>query len=251
MQHSTSLVLLALALQFAALGANYYYDSSGRLTKVDYGAAGVVRYSYDAAGNLVARQLLAVPVITWPTPAAISYGTLLSATQLDATANVPGTFAYTPPTGAVLPVGIGQTLSVTFTPTDTINYTTATASTAITVNAASSRPIDVSSQVKVTGSGLVFSRATSTYSGTVTILNIGSTPIAAPIQAVFTNLISGATLANQTGTVPNGAYSGAPYITIAGSSQLAPAASVSIPVKFTYTGKAPISYVPKTLSGAF
>jgi hypothetical protein len=47
-----------LALQFAASGANYYYDSAGHLIKVDYGAAGVVVYSYDSAGNLVNRQLL-------------------------------------------------------------------------------------------------------------------------------------------------------------------------------------------------
>ncbi|MGO9261996.1 MAG: beta strand repeat-containing protein [Bryobacteraceae bacterium] len=115
----------------------------------------------------------------------------------------------------------------------------------------SAQPVDVSSQVKVTGTGLVFSRATNTYSGTVTIANISSTPIAAPIQSVFTNLISGATLTNATGKVPSGPYAGAPYITVAGSSPLAPGASVSISVKFTYTGTAPISYVSKTLSGGF
>src|SRR5205085_4571032 len=38
----------------------------------------------------------ATPVITWPTPAGITYGTALSATQLNATANTPGTFVYTP-----------------------------------------------------------------------------------------------------------------------------------------------------------
>ena len=49
------------------------------------------------------------------------------ATQLDATASVPGTFTYTPAAGTVLNAGKGQTLSVTFTPTDTTDYTTATA----------------------------------------------------------------------------------------------------------------------------
>ena len=43
-----------------------------------------------------------VPVITWPTPAPISYGTALSGVQLNATASVPGTFAYTPDIGVVL-----------------------------------------------------------------------------------------------------------------------------------------------------
>ena len=75
------------------------------------------------------------PTITWATPAAISYGTALSATQLNATASVPGTFVYTPAAGTVLGVG-SQTLSVTFTPTDTTDYTTATQTATLTVNKA-------------------------------------------------------------------------------------------------------------------
>jgi hypothetical protein len=44
---------------------------------------------------------------------------------LDATSLVAGTFVYTPPAGTLLSVGT-HTLSVTFTPTDTIDYLTAT-----------------------------------------------------------------------------------------------------------------------------
>jgi len=73
------------------------------------------------------------PTITWSTPASIVYGTPLSGTQLNATASVPGTFAYTPAAGTVLSTGAGQTLSATFTPTDAANYATATASVFITV----------------------------------------------------------------------------------------------------------------------
>ena len=68
-------------------------------------------------------MLKATPTITWPTPADITYGTALGATQLNATASVPGTFVYTPAAGTVLNAGRGQTLSVTFTPTDAANYT--------------------------------------------------------------------------------------------------------------------------------
>jgi hypothetical protein len=68
----------------------------------------------------------ATPTITWTTPAAIIYGTALSTTQLNATANVPGTFVYSPAAGMLLGVG-SQTLSVTFIPNDSIDYTTATA----------------------------------------------------------------------------------------------------------------------------
>src|SRR6202040_1967543 len=67
----------------------------------------------------------AAPVITWNNPAAITYGTALSATQLNATATVGGSFAYTPAAGGIPAAGT-DILSVTFTPTDTANYTTAT-----------------------------------------------------------------------------------------------------------------------------
>lgn len=74
-----------------------------------------------------------VPTITWTTPAPITYGTALSATQLDATANVGGTFKYSPAAGTVLKAGL-QTLSVTFTPADTTDYSTTTATVTLTVN---------------------------------------------------------------------------------------------------------------------
>ncbi|HEY9072619.1 MAG TPA: hypothetical protein VIN67_00680, partial [Desulfobaccales bacterium] len=58
----------------------------------------------------------------------------LSATQLDATASVAGTFVYTPASGTVLNTVGSQTLSVTFTPTDTTDYATATGTVSLTVN---------------------------------------------------------------------------------------------------------------------
>jgi Chitobiase/beta-hexosaminidase C-terminal domain/Bacterial Ig-like domain (group 2) len=76
------------------------------------------------------------PVITWATPAAITAGTALSATQLNAKANVPGKFVYSPAAGAVLGTGT-QTLNAAFTPTDTTNYASATAKVSILVNATS------------------------------------------------------------------------------------------------------------------
>src|SRR5436309_3287873 len=57
--------------------------------------------------------------ITWGYPADITYGIALSSAQLNATAGVAGSFAYSPASGAVLGAGNNQTLSVTFTPTDT------------------------------------------------------------------------------------------------------------------------------------
>ena len=76
------------------------------------------------------------PTITWDNPADITYGTALSATQLDATASVDGTFVYTPAVGTVLGAGSEQALSVTFTPTDTTDYATTTDTVYINVNPA-------------------------------------------------------------------------------------------------------------------
>ena len=70
--------------------------------------------------------------ITWNAPAAITYGAALSSTQLNATANVPGTFVYSPAAGTVLKAGM-QTLSVVFTPTDTTTYSSATATVQLSV----------------------------------------------------------------------------------------------------------------------
>ena len=67
----------------------------------------------------------AAPVITWNNPASIPYGTALSTTQLNATASVPGTLVYTPAAGSIPAAGTDMLL-VTFTPTDTTDYSPVT-----------------------------------------------------------------------------------------------------------------------------
>jgi sugar lactone lactonase YvrE len=89
---------------------------------------------YTTASASVTLQVnQATPIITWATPAPIAYGTPLSGTQLDATANVPGSFSYSPKSGTVPKAG-SQTLSVTFSPTDHTDYVTATDSVTLVVN---------------------------------------------------------------------------------------------------------------------
>ena len=65
-------------------------------------------------------------------------------------------FAYSPVAGTVLPAG-AQTLSTTFTPTDTADYNAVTASVSIQVNAAS-----------VSGPGITVSGTTLTIVGGTT-----------------------------------------------------------------------------------
>ena len=86
---------------------------------------------------LIINVAQATPTITWSNPANITYGTALSGTQLDATGSVPGTFTYNPVAGTVLHAGT-KTLSTTFTPTDSTNYTTATKS--VNINVAQATP---------------------------------------------------------------------------------------------------------------
>jgi hypothetical protein len=115
---------------------------------------GKVKVTGTYQGNSTASATLTItpsaPVVTWPQPAGVPAGTVLSATQLDATANVPGTFTYNPAAGTALQAGT-QTLSTTFTPTDTNTYSTATLSTTINVTAVGAQ-VPTLTAVQISGS---------------------------------------------------------------------------------------------------
>ena len=76
----------------------------------------VITNNHGSVTSVVATLTIVEPVVTWNNPISIPYGTPLGPTHLKATANLPGTFTYTPPAGTVLNAGNGQMLSVTFTP---------------------------------------------------------------------------------------------------------------------------------------
>ena len=112
---------------------------------------------------------------------------------------------------------------------------------------ASGTATDITSQVKVTGTGLSYNPIKHTYTGTVTVTNLGTAPISGPIQLVLTGLPAGITLTNATGTV-----GGSPYLTVTAAA-LAPGASgaATVTVKFSRTGTAGVSYTPVVYSGTF
>jgi hypothetical protein len=151
--------------------------------------------------NVIFQQL---PPISWATPANIVYGTPLSGAQLDASSTVAGTFAYSPAAGTVLATG-KQTLNATFTPTDAIDYTTATASVTLTVIpgtptltiTSSANPIFTAAAVSFTASlpsyatsetGTVTFYAGSTAIGTATVsggsATLTTTALAAGSQSI-------------------------------------------------------------------
>jgi len=73
------------------------------------------------------------PILTWNNPADIYHSTELTETQLNAVADVAGSFSYGPDFGFVLPVGDNQELTCEFTPTDNVNYNIVSASAFINV----------------------------------------------------------------------------------------------------------------------
>src|ERR1035441_9898383 len=89
-------------------------------------------YGGEVSQPAILTVLQAVPMLDWTNPAAIPYGTVLGTNQLSASANVPGTFAYSPPAGTVLDAGT-NTLTLIFTPTDTVDYTTIPDSVSVAV----------------------------------------------------------------------------------------------------------------------
>jgi streptogramin lyase len=106
------------------------------------------------------------PPITWANPADITYGTALGTAQLDATAPVTGSFAYIPPAGTTLGAGDGHPLSVTFTPDDTTDYTSATAT--VTINVLQATPVVSVNPVNLTyGTALADSQLSGTATWTV------------------------------------------------------------------------------------
>ena len=100
-------------------GANYTMTSGTGTGVVKYNQAG--NTNYNAAPEVTADVLAAKAsqTISWSNPANITYGTLLSAAQLNATA--PGALTYTPASGTLLDAGAAQTLSVSAAATSNFN----------------------------------------------------------------------------------------------------------------------------------
>jgi hypothetical protein len=124
-----------LSLLFTPTDTAHYTTATATssLTVVAVAASpGGTTSSSTSTGTTTTSTPRATPVITWPMSSPITQGTALSGAQLRAGASVPGTFVYTPGAGTVLPAGV-HTLSLVFTPTDTLHYTTATATSNLTV----------------------------------------------------------------------------------------------------------------------
>jgi hypothetical protein len=111
--------------------ASVVFNATSNLAAVTPpGAVGPVNVAItNADGQLAVLTngfiFVGTPVITWSNPAAVPYGASLGPGQLDATANVPGSFVFNPPAGTILAAGT-NTLSAVFTPNDAADYYTVT-----------------------------------------------------------------------------------------------------------------------------
>jgi len=129
--------LLASANPYGCSGSNVELSSvtlaqTGIYTLLAGDCSDTLSGTYNLSGQCFGT-CPTMPAINWARPAGITYGTPLSATQLDAQSPVSGSFVYTPLSGKVLAEG-PQNLSVLFTPTDTTTYSTAEDSVQIMVN---------------------------------------------------------------------------------------------------------------------
>lgn len=124
----------------------------------------------DLAGNPnIAGEVSFIAVarsteLSW-NPASITYGTPLSAAQLNAieTSDIPGTFTYSPPAGTVLSAG-KRTLNVTFTPNDPLKYAASQLSVLISV---SSAPMTIRANDVLKVAGTPIAPFTASYTGFV------------------------------------------------------------------------------------
>jgi N-acetylneuraminic acid mutarotase len=178
----------------------------------------------------------ATPAITWATPKAITYGTALSATQLDASSTVAGSFTYSPAAGTVLAVG-SQTLTVTFAPTNTTDYTTATDSVTLTVNPAPSftlgaSPASLTVAQGASGKSTLMVTGQNGFTGSVTLAASG---LPSGVTAAFaTNPTTGTSVL--TLTASSTATTGTATVTIKGTSgSLTASTTVALTISCTPT----------------
>ena len=104
---------------------------------------------------------------------------------------------------------------------------------------------DVTASVKIVPGTLGYNRVTGKFSGNVTFTNTSGAALSGPLQYVLQGLPAGVTLDNR-----SGAFNGAPYVTLPGTT-LAPGAAVTVALTFTNPSKTSITFTSKLYSGTF
>ena len=188
-------------------GTFAYTSAAGTVLKAGSGQSEAVIFTpidstdfTTAASTVTVNVAQATPTVT-VNPVNITYGTALANGQLSGTVqwtvggsqvSVPGTFSYTSAAGTVLKAGSGQSEAVTFTPTDTADYTTV-ASTATVIVARAAATVTINAVNITYGTALANAQLSGTAQWTV-----GTSAVNVPGTLAYTSAA---------GTVP-GAGSG-------------------------------------------
>ncbi|RNC65607.1 MAG: alkaline phosphatase [Desulfuromonadales bacterium] len=100
---------------------------------------------------------------------------------------------------------------------------------------------DISAQVSAATSSMAYNRVTRLYNGKLTITNTSAAPISGQLIVTLSNLSTGVTLTNASGM-----DNGAPFIKPAMSGDLAPGASITVPLTFSNPSNAKINFTTVT-----
>jgi hypothetical protein len=172
---------------------------------------------------------VSAPVVTWTNPAPLIYGSALGSNQLNAVANVAGSFAFAPANGIILNTG-AYTLSAIFTPADQVNYSSQTNTVNLIV-------LPAALTVTAANASRTYNTANPSFTGTVTGLTNG--------DSITANYACAATSSSAPGTYsivpslvdPNNLASNYTVNLVNGALTVSQASGV-----ITWTNPAPIVY---------
>jgi hypothetical protein len=174
-------------------GSFTYTSAAGSVLGVGAGQSESVTFTptdstdYSPAAATVVVTAQAVPQVS-VNPVNLTYGRALANSQLTGMATatssgnavtVPGSFSYTSAAGTVLKVGVGQSVSVTFTPTDASDYSTAVATVIVNV-AQAPLTITADSRTKTYGGAVTFAGTEFVANGLVNGDRVTSVTLSSP-----------------------------------------------------------------------
>jgi len=207
-----------------------------------------------ATANVSITVNAATPTVA-VNPYSITYGTALSNSQLSGAASsvvngssvsVPGTFAFTSASGTVLNAGAKQSESVTFTPSNTTDYNTATTTVSVTVNAATPT-VSVNAYSITYGTALSNSQLSGVASSVVNGSSVTVPGTFAFTSAAGTMLNAGA---NQSESVTFTPSNAADYTTATANVSITVNAATTT-VTFTFSGVTPSAVLTQIGSSNF
>jgi hypothetical protein len=160
-----------------------------------------------------------------------------------------GDFSESSNCGPTLDMGAQCSINVVFTPsvtgarTGTLTVTTNTGAGTYTANLTGTGvAANVTSSASIKATGLLYNRVTKVGTETITVTNASGTTINGPIELVLAISNGNVTATNSSGT-----YQGSPYWKSAGS--LAPGASITFTVSFSYPVGTSFTTTPTLYSG--